>query len=229
MRLPVLGLAALAAGVGTFLGINRADAQLYFNYDTVYSTANSSASSLLGQTAVVPDNPADLSHPYLLVTPNGGTGLAAPSNVNLITLAPTLGTLGLTDTQTVMVNQNFAVQFNLSQSDAVGKKIGNTATKTFNGTLTGFLKVNQDTVTVVPNPGLTPTNFSLASGTGKYDVSINGFASPGIPGQQLGALAATVLASDTISITPEPGSLALLVGAVVPGTLLALRLRRKRR
>jgi hypothetical protein len=229
MRLRVLGLAAFAAGVGTSLGLSKAEAQLFFNYSTVYSSSNSSASSSLGQTAFVPDNPVDLSHPFLTVTPNGGTGVAAPSNVNLITMAPTLGTLGMTDTQTVLVNQDFAVQFNLAQSDAAGKQTGNTASGTYKGTITGFLKVNQDTVTVVPNPSQNPTNLSLKSGTGKYDVSINGFASPGIPGQQLGSLAATVIAEEFVSISPEPGSLALLFGVAVPGTLFALRLRRRRR
>jgi hypothetical protein len=229
MRLRGLGLAVLATGVGTFLGLSKAEAQLFFNYNTVYSTSNSSADSSLGQTAFVPDNPVDLSHPFLKVTPNGGTGLAAPSNVNLITLAPTLGTLGMTDTQTVFVSQDFAVQFNLAQSDAAGKQTGNTASGTYKGTLTGFLRVNQDTVTVVPNPGQNPTNLSLHSGTGKYDISINGFASPGIPGQQLGSLAATVVASEFVSITPEPGPLSLLLGAAVPGALFSIRMRRRRR
>ena len=229
MRLPVIGLAALATGAWAVLGTDRADAQLYFNYDTVYSTTNTSAASTLGQTAFVPDNPTDTTHPYLLVTPNGGKGLASPTNVNLVTLSPTLGTLGMTDTQMVMVNQDFKVQFNLAQSDAAGNKIGATASQTYTGKLQGFLKVNQDTVTVVPNPGLTPTNFTLKSGTGKYDVAINSFANPGIPGQQLGALAATVVASDLITVTPEPGSLALLLGAAVPGTIFALGMRKRRR
>ena len=229
MRYQTLGITALAAGVATFLGVSQADAQLYFNYSTVYTTSNTSADSSLGQTAFVPDNPVDLTHPFLKVTPNGGSGLAAPSNINLITLAPTIGTLGMTDTQTVFVNQDFAIQFNLAQSDAAGNQIGSTASQTYKAKLTGFLKVNQDTVTVQPNPGQTPSNFTLKSGGGKYDVSVNGFASPGIPGQQLGSLAATVVASDEVFITPEPGALALLLGAAVPGSLFALRARRRRR
>jgi hypothetical protein len=208
--------------------MDRADAQLYFNYSTVYSTSNSSADSALGQSAFVPDNPIDPTHPFLKITPGGGTGVAAPSNLNLVTLAPTFGTLGMTDTQTVMVDQDFALQFNLAQSDATGKQLGATASQSYKAKLSGFLKVNQDSVTIVPNPGQNPTNFSLSSGTGKYDVSINGFAAPGIPGQQLGSLAATVIASESITVTPEPGSLALLAGVAVPGTLFALRRRRRR-
>jgi hypothetical protein len=234
MRHRTRGLIALATGLGLFSFAGTARAQSYFDYYTTYNSGTSgdilSSSPSPLNTVDLPGPPNDETHSFFTVSPlQNLSGTATSSNINLLSLAPQKGTSMLFDTTPVKINQNFSLKLTQYQSDANGTRLGNDSSMTLNGTWQGVLTNNSDTVMVLPSAAQKANSLPMNSGGVNYSISVNPFVSPGFLGGigSLGILSATVDSEDFV--VPEPGSLALFVGAAVPGALLALRLRRKRR
>lgn len=219
MRKGIFGLATVAATFGLLASVSAAHAQ-FFTYSTTYTDATGST-TFPGMTTVGSTSPTT----FLNVFPGGSTnGLVAPSNIGLVTLQPVS-----TDTsQQTITDTNFTLSTSLQRVDKAGAgavAIGSPGTFTVKGTISGDLSSVQSNVHITSVTGL-PT--SVTSGDILFLIGLDSVRNPGVGGS---ATEHSMDGGITVDVTavPEPGSVAMLAGMSVTGTLFALRLKRRRK
>jgi hypothetical protein len=211
-------LTALAAGVGLVASIAIANAQ-YFNY-----TTSSSPNPV----------PSDRPDSWINVFDGATNGkvIANSTTGTDIVLSNFTTTSSAPNNPGAHFNANYSVDLTMHGLKADGTPTGFSDTHSFAGTFTGNLGAGSAQIFYAPT-GKTSFTFNLGTlnGTSElFAVDLGFFTSPGSPtATARGALSAHVTGpvSSQALDTPEPGSLALLFGMGLSGTLF-IRRRRSR-
>lgn len=208
-------IVSLMAGVGLALSMGVANAQ-DFTYSTTF-TPNPVPSNTPGSFVSVTNG----FNTTPVLASGGGTDIVLS---NFTVTSPILAP------GSAAVNQSYAVALSLTGFN--GATDLGTITKTFDGSLSG--SISKDAVNLNNIIGSPTQVFDFGSGN-VYDVTLDAYTPPGTPNSGIqGAFGAHVTATTGIGgqggpgSTPEPGSLAMLFGAAVPGTMLLARRRRNR-
>ncbi len=216
-------LTALVAGFGLVASLGSAKAvSIQFDYNTMF-TPN-------------PVTSAGAPGTFLTVLDLSGAGIGVPSNVRTTNLTPNSDGAGTTAQRTF--NTNFQEVTTISGvtygAETFSPVTGSDFTLT--GNLKGVLTANSSTVafhnsTVFSGPTTltfvaddNPLRFITFSASNITTTDV-GAPNALIPDGTINFLVNGSVT--TTSTTPEPGAMAMVVGMAIPGSLLALRLRRR--
>lgn len=197
---------ATLAGAALLLSSTVASAQ-YFNFRTTF-TPNPVPGSAGGRLNVV----------------NGSnTGLFAGLLGTDIVLTNFTTTSTANDLTPETINSNYDIFVELQPATSAGVGLAPFQGSHFLGTLSGSISANAANVA---NTNLVQSHLYNFGALGTFDVFRNSYVPPGAPGAQTqGAIGAHV--NGPLSV-PEPGTLSLLFGSGVGGSLLFLRRLRRR-
>lgn len=225
MRKGIFGLATVAATFGLLAVVSAAHAQ-FFTYATTYTDPTGST-TFPGMTTVGSSNPAT----FLNVFPGGSVnGLAAPTNIGLVTFQPVS-----TDTALrTITNTNFSLVTTIQRVNRAGAgavAIGSPGSFTVTGNIAGQLSSVQSNVAISNIHGLP---VGVTTGNMPFSITLDSDRNPGVGGSSNGhsmdgGITVHINAVQNLNAVPEPGSVALLAGMGVTGTLFALRLRKRRK
>ncbi len=216
---------ALVGGIGLLSSIGSAKAvSIQFDYNTTFGP-----------------NPVNANSPsvgtYIQVLDLSGAGIGVPSNVRTTNLTPHSNTTaGGTAKHTFSVPFTVATTISGVTDVNSGDSYSPIAGDTFNlaGKLSGKLTPNSSTV-AFHNSTVFSGATSLIFQDDFHPTRFITFNASNITTTDVGAPNALTpdgtinfLVDATASSTPEPGTTAMLIGMAIPGSLLALRLRRKK-
>lgn len=197
---------ATLAGAALLLSSTVASAQ-YFNFRTTF-TPNPVPASAGGR---------------LNITNGANTSVFAGLLGSDIVLTNITTTSTANDLTPESINSNYDIFVELQPATSAGVGLAPYQGSHFFGTLSGFISANSSNVA---NSNLVQSHLYNFGALGTYDVFRNAYVPPGAPGTGVqGSIGAHV--NGPLAV-PEPGTLSLLFGSGVGGSLLFLRRLRRR-